>query len=131
MAGTSIFTKKANQVQMTNSIKTINPHRTNCERKYFHRSFLITFENTDYATADKNPYLKDLTSRPNGIFLSNYFAVEHPSEPNYTLHHHQKHSKYTKLKVPMVPLSTGTILRCNNYPDLYPSHPIFMPVMFA
>ncbi|RIA97027.1 phosphoesterase family-domain-containing protein [Glomus cerebriforme] len=51
--------------------------------KYFDRFFLITFENTDYATAVNNPYLKDLTSRPDGILLSNYFAVEHPSEPNY------------------------------------------------
>jgi hypothetical protein len=51
--------------------------------KYFDRFFLIIFENTDYEAAVNNPYLSDLTSRQNGILLSNFFAVEHPSEPNY------------------------------------------------
>ncbi|CAG8522567.1 9767_t:CDS:2 [Acaulospora morrowiae] len=50
---------------------------------YFDRFFLIMFENTNYATAIKNAYLKDLTSRSNGLLLTNYFAVAHPSEPNY------------------------------------------------
>ncbi|RIA85257.1 phosphoesterase family-domain-containing protein [Glomus cerebriforme] len=51
--------------------------------KYFDRFFLVIFENTDYATAVVDPYLKDLTSRQDGILLSNFFAVDHPSEPNY------------------------------------------------
>ncbi|RIA97026.1 phosphoesterase family-domain-containing protein [Glomus cerebriforme] len=54
--------------------------------KYFDRLFLITFENTDYATAAVDPYLVDLSTRQNGILLSNFFAVDHPSEPNYVAH---------------------------------------------
>ncbi|GBB90116.1 hypothetical protein RclHR1_00170020 [Rhizophagus clarus] len=60
--------------------------RTSCkiiEGKYFDRFFLIIFENTDYQEAVNDPYLSDLYNRQNGILLSNYFAVEHPSEPNY------------------------------------------------
>ncbi|CAG8629201.1 4656_t:CDS:2, partial [Ambispora leptoticha] len=41
------------------------------------------FENTNYATAIKNTYLKSLTTRSNSVLLNNYFAVSHPSEPNY------------------------------------------------
>ncbi|CAG8576445.1 6829_t:CDS:1 [Acaulospora morrowiae] len=51
--------------------------------KYFDRFFLIIFENTDYAEAVKDPYLKSLVNRPDGILLSNFYAVAHPSEPNY------------------------------------------------
>ena len=51
--------------------------------KYFDRFFLIIFENTDYEAAIQDPYLKHLTSLPNSTLLSNFFAVAHPSEPNY------------------------------------------------
>ncbi|RPB16251.1 acid phosphatase [Morchella conica CCBAS932] len=49
--------------------------------KAFSRFVTIWLENTDYAKADGDPSLTWLSSR--GIKLSNYFAVTHPSEPNY------------------------------------------------
>jgi Phosphoesterase family len=51
--------------------------------EYFDRFFLIMFENTNYTEALNHPYLSNLTNRQDGILLSNFFAVDHPSEPNY------------------------------------------------
>ncbi|CAG8553634.1 13744_t:CDS:2 [Racocetra fulgida] len=51
--------------------------------KWFDRIVLIIFENTNYTDAIANSYLKEITTRPNGVLLSEYYAVEHPSEPNY------------------------------------------------
>ncbi|CAG8627500.1 11216_t:CDS:2 [Racocetra fulgida] len=51
--------------------------------KWFDRIVLIIFENTNYTDAIANSYLKEITTRPNGVLLSDYHAVEHPSEPNY------------------------------------------------
>ncbi|CAG8440999.1 11164_t:CDS:2 [Scutellospora calospora] len=50
---------------------------------YFDRIFLVIFENTDYIKAIQQPYLQDLMNRSNGLLLSNYFAIAHPSLPNY------------------------------------------------
>jgi hypothetical protein len=48
----------------------------------FDHFFIIVLENTDYATALQQPYMKSLTTHtnPNGRLLSNYVAVSHPSE---------------------------------------------------
>ncbi|CAG8543108.1 1597_t:CDS:2, partial [Dentiscutata heterogama] len=51
--------------------------------KFFDRIFLIIFENTDYVKAIQQPYLQDLMNRSNGLLLSNYYAITHPSLPNY------------------------------------------------
>ncbi|CAG8695165.1 513_t:CDS:2, partial [Cetraspora pellucida] len=48
---------------------------------YFDRFVLFIFENTNYAKAIKNSYLKTLGNQ--GVLFTNYFAVAHPSEPNY------------------------------------------------
>ncbi|KAF0557661.1 phosphoesterase family-domain-containing protein [Gigaspora margarita] len=50
---------------------------------YFDRIVFVVFENTGYSQALADPYFKNLTSRSNGLLLSNYFAVAHPSQPNY------------------------------------------------
>ncbi|CAG8523651.1 4899_t:CDS:2 [Cetraspora pellucida] len=50
---------------------------------YFDRIVLVIFENTGYTQAIAQPYLQNLTSRSNGLLLSNYHAVAHPSQPNY------------------------------------------------
>ncbi|CAG8446341.1 9608_t:CDS:2 [Dentiscutata heterogama] len=50
---------------------------------YFDRIVFVIFENTGYNAAAALPYLQDLTTRSNGLLLSNYFAISHPSQPNY------------------------------------------------
>ncbi|CAG8526915.1 5951_t:CDS:2 [Dentiscutata erythropus] len=50
---------------------------------YFDRIVFVIFENTAYGTAAALPYMQDLTTRSNGLLLSNYFAIGHPSQPNY------------------------------------------------
>ena len=47
----------------------------------FEHIFIIIFENRDAATVLANPYFKQLAAR--GATLSNYFALEHASQPNY------------------------------------------------
>ncbi|CAG8446805.1 phosphoesterase family-domain-containing protein [Gigaspora rosea] len=50
---------------------------------YFDRIVAIIFENTDYSKAIKNTYLKSLYNSAQGVLLTNYNAITHPSEPNY------------------------------------------------
>ncbi|CAG8564947.1 16411_t:CDS:2 [Racocetra fulgida] len=50
---------------------------------YFDRIVLIIFENTAYSKAIAQPYLQNLINSQNGLLLSNYFAIAHPSQPNY------------------------------------------------
>ena len=47
----------------------------------FEHIFIVMFENHGAATVFANPYFKQLAAR--GAYLSNYYAVGHPSEPNY------------------------------------------------
>ncbi|HEX2914403.1 MAG TPA: alkaline phosphatase family protein [Chloroflexia bacterium] len=47
----------------------------------FDRVFIIVLENADYASALAQPYLAQLAKE--GTLLKNYFAVTHPSYPNY------------------------------------------------
>ncbi|KAF8557383.1 hypothetical protein OG21DRAFT_1505322 [Imleria badia] len=49
--------------------------------KVFDRFIQIWLENTDYSQALTNPVFRGLTAQ--GILLSSYYAVTHPSEPNY------------------------------------------------
>lgn len=49
--------------------------------KSFNRFMTIWLENTDYDKAAGDPSLQWVASK--GIALENYFAVTHPSEPNY------------------------------------------------
>ncbi|CAG8442277.1 phosphoesterase family-domain-containing protein [Gigaspora rosea] len=51
--------------------------------KWFDRIVLIIFENTNASVAYADPYFKEITQRPNGVYLSQFYAVVHPSEPNY------------------------------------------------
>jgi hypothetical protein len=50
-------------------------------RPSFKRVFIIVLENTAAETALRQPYLKSLLRR--GGYLNNFFAVSHPSQPNY------------------------------------------------
>ena len=47
----------------------------------FERIFIIMFENEAQSAVMQNPYMRDLAA--NGVRLSNYFGVTHPSQPNY------------------------------------------------
>ena len=61
-------------------------HKTShVKGKVFDRFITIWLENTDYEKAEGDPNLHWLASK--GISLSNYFAVTHPSEPNYAASH--------------------------------------------
>jgi hypothetical protein len=51
----------------------------------FDRFITIWLENTDYDKAAGDPNLAWLAKQ--GITLSNYFGVTHPSEPNYVASH--------------------------------------------
>ncbi|RIB13744.1 phosphoesterase family-domain-containing protein [Gigaspora rosea] len=50
---------------------------------WFDRIVLIIFENTNGSVTYADPYFQELTKRPQGVYLSEFYAVEHPSEPNY------------------------------------------------
>lgn len=54
---------------------------SNVQGKGFDRIVQIWLENTDYDKAAGDPNMQWLASQ--GITLSNYWAVTHPSEPNY------------------------------------------------
>nr|CAG8545032.1 2010_t:CDS:10 [Entrophospora candida] len=49
--------------------------------KYFDRVITIVLENTDYTEAIEDKYLSYLANQ--GILLSNFHGVWHPSQPNY------------------------------------------------
>ncbi|KAK0617289.1 phosphoesterase family-domain-containing protein [Immersiella caudata] len=51
------------------------------EGKSFNRIVQIWLENVDFSRAARNPNIQWLAQR--GITLTNYFAVTHPSQPNY------------------------------------------------
>ncbi|PMD35390.1 putative acid phosphatase [Hyaloscypha variabilis F] len=54
---------------------------SNVKGKAFDRIIHIWLENTDFSKAAADPNLQWLATQ--GILLTNYFAVTHPSEPNY------------------------------------------------
>jgi len=49
--------------------------------KHFDRLFLIIFENQGYNKVMKDPYFASLAAR--GSSLTNFYAIAHPSQPNY------------------------------------------------
>ncbi|KAL2126535.1 hypothetical protein VTI74DRAFT_745 [Chaetomium olivicolor] len=54
---------------------------SNVPGKAFDRIIQIWLENTDYNASAADPNMQWIASQ--GILLTNYFAVTHPSEPNY------------------------------------------------
>ncbi|KAJ6553312.1 phosphoesterase family-domain-containing protein [Mycena capillaripes] len=55
--------------------------RPTCKGKAFNRIIQVWLENTDFATAASTPIFESLAEQ--GILLTNYNGVTHPSEPNY------------------------------------------------
>src|SRR4051812_42977157 len=48
---------------------------------HFKKVFIVVLENSDYDNALKQPYLSSLAKQ--GVLLTNFYAVSHPSQPNY------------------------------------------------
>ncbi|KAL4768889.1 phosphoesterase family-domain-containing protein [Aspergillus nidulans var. acristatus] len=65
------------------SAATVEPYSpvSNVEGLAFQRIFQVWFENIDYEDAAANENLQWLAKQ--GIVLSNFYAVTHPSQPNY------------------------------------------------
>ncbi|OGM45150.1 acid phosphatase, partial [Aspergillus bombycis] len=62
---------------------TVLPHSpvSNVKGLAFNRFVSIWLENTDFESAANDPHLSKLAEK--GLLLTNYWAITHPSEPNY------------------------------------------------
>ncbi|KAI8868676.1 phosphoesterase-domain-containing protein [Ramicandelaber brevisporus] len=49
--------------------------------KHFNRVFIVIFENTSFDEVYNDPYFKQLADQ--GLLLTNFYAITHPSQPNY------------------------------------------------
>lgn len=54
---------------------------TEAVKKHFDKVVVIFLENEDYGAALQQPFFKKLLSK--GALLTNFFAEQHPSQPNY------------------------------------------------
>jgi len=70
--------QSANYTSFSNSTLKDKP---TCKGKAFNRIIQVWLENTDFATTASTPIFESLAEQ--GILLTNYNAVTHPSEPNY------------------------------------------------
>ncbi|KAF8812750.1 acid phosphatase [Phlegmacium glaucopus] len=68
-------------VNALSSVSEKKPEKKLVKGKVFDRFVAIWLENTDFASSQADPNIKALAAQ--GISLTNYFAVTHPSEPNY------------------------------------------------
>ncbi|KAJ7884083.1 phosphoesterase family-domain-containing protein [Mycena olivaceomarginata] len=68
----------ANYTSFSNSTLKDKP---TCKGKAFNRIIQVWLENIDFATTASTPIFESLAEQ--GILLTNYNAVTHPSEPNY------------------------------------------------
>ncbi|CAO3647672.1 unnamed protein product [Cunninghamella echinulata] len=51
--------------------------------KHFDRVVIFIFENQDYDDVHADPYFGSLATKHNGVELTNFFAITHPSQANY------------------------------------------------
>ncbi|CDS06138.1 hypothetical protein LRAMOSA08666 [Lichtheimia ramosa] len=51
--------------------------------KHYDRIFIIYHENKDYEDVQADDYFPTIAENHNGVVLTNYFGVTHPSQPNY------------------------------------------------
>ncbi|KAH3901550.1 related to Probable acid phosphatase [Saccharomycodes ludwigii] len=77
----STYEPSATDIAQLASNSTSLQWTTNVEGKAFNRFMVIWLENTDYDKAADNDDLNWLAEQ--GITLTNYWALTHPSEPNY------------------------------------------------
>ncbi|KAF9883918.1 hypothetical protein FE257_002661 [Aspergillus nanangensis] len=71
------------QAEIEAAQASVLPHSpvSNVRGLAFNRFVNIWLENTDFEAAANDPHLSKLAKK--GLLLTNYFAVTHPSEPNY------------------------------------------------
>jgi len=77
-ASTSPLVQSANYTGFNNASY---PKHDTVTGKAFDRIIQIWLENTDYEAAISTPAMQALL--PEGVLFDNYYAVTHPSEPNY------------------------------------------------
>jgi acid phosphatase len=77
----STYSPKASDIAKAASNATTLQWTSDVKGKNFDRFVVIWLENTDFLQAAEEPNLAWLASQ--GITLTNYWAVTHPSEPNY------------------------------------------------
>lgn len=65
------------------SASPMNKHETARTGKDFQQWGFLILENTDYVTAEANPTFQQIQNYKNNRLLSQYYAVTHPSLPNY------------------------------------------------
>ncbi|KAF7360852.1 Phosphoesterase-domain-containing protein [Mycena sanguinolenta] len=75
---TGPLVQTANYTSFSNSTLKDKP---SCQGRAFNRFIQIWLENTDFATTASTPLFESLAEQ--GILLTNYNGVTHPSEPNY------------------------------------------------
>ncbi|KAI7854786.1 phosphoesterase family-domain-containing protein [Circinella umbellata] len=51
--------------------------------KYYDRIVIVVMENQDYNDVEADLYYSTIAENHNGVLLTNFFAVTHPSQPNY------------------------------------------------
>ncbi|CAG8620684.1 8633_t:CDS:10, partial [Ambispora gerdemannii] len=93
----------------------------------FDRLFYIIFENTNYEDALADPYFKSLTNQ--GLFLTNFYALAHPSEPNYlgliSAQTFEKDEQYTRLDLnstTLIDLLEPKGITWKSYQENYPGN---------
>ncbi|KAJ6454370.1 phosphoesterase family-domain-containing protein [Mycena sanguinolenta] len=75
---TGPLVQTANYTSFSNSTLKDKP---SCQGRAFNRLIQVWLENTDFATTASTPLFESLAEQ--GILLTNYNGVTHPSEPNY------------------------------------------------
>ncbi|CAO3619812.1 unnamed protein product [Cunninghamella blakesleeana] len=55
----------------------------NVPGKYFDRVVIFIFENQNFIDVNADPFFGSLASQYNGVTLTNFLALTHPSQPNY------------------------------------------------
>ncbi|CAG8446019.1 21140_t:CDS:2 [Dentiscutata erythropus] len=83
MAFSRLFTKLFAILLISSTICSIYIAADVVKGKWFNRIVLIIFENTNASVAFADPYFQGITKRQDGVYLSQFYAVAHPSEPNY------------------------------------------------
>ena len=63
------------------AVATLAPIGQQQGRRPFDKVMIVVLENTDYQDAVRQPFLRRLAR--DGVLLSNYHAITHPSQPNY------------------------------------------------
>ncbi|KAI7854836.1 phosphoesterase family-domain-containing protein [Circinella umbellata] len=70
-------------VSLVASVATSVCAATAVSGKDYDRIVIVVLENQDYKDCIADPYFSKVAENHNGVVLSNFFALTHPSQPNY------------------------------------------------